>query len=143
MQVRPANFADLDQHLTHEKIDIIFAAYGFNESFAGPAGLPAFRKRLTTYTRELQSKSFNGKKGPRIVLVSPIANENIAGVQAADLNNDRIRSYLETMRAVARECGVGFVDVFSDTEAAMKDAASDLTLNGCHLNEEGKRGSGI
>jgi putative heme-binding domain-containing protein len=137
VQVRPSNFADLNQHLTHEKIDIIFAAYGFNESFAGPAGLPAFRKSLTAYTRELQSRSFNGKKGPRIVLVSPIANENIAGVQAADLNNERIRSYLETMRAVARECGVGFVDVFSDTAEAMKDPASDLTLNGCHLNEQG------
>ena len=49
IQVRPANFADLDQHLTHEKIDIIFAAYGFNESFAGQAGLAAFRECLSGY----------------------------------------------------------------------------------------------
>src|SRR5438093_2725311 len=26
---RPANFADIDQHLTHEKIDVVVAAFGF------------------------------------------------------------------------------------------------------------------
>jgi putative heme-binding domain-containing protein len=137
IQVRPANFADLDQHLTHEKIDIIFAAYGFNESFAGQAGLPAFRESLSAYIKVLQAKSFNGKTGPQIVLVSPIANENITGVPAADLNNNRIKAYLEAMRSVAKEQGVGFVDVFTDTAEAMGDPLSNLTLNGCHLNEQG------
>ena len=41
---RPANFADIEQHLTHEKADIILAAYGFNESFAGPEGLGNFKQ---------------------------------------------------------------------------------------------------
>ena len=31
LQPRPANFANLDQHLAHEKIDVIIAAFGFNE----------------------------------------------------------------------------------------------------------------
>lgn len=137
IQVRPANFADLDQHLTHEKIDVIFAAYGFNESFAGQDGLEKFRISLSGYLKSLQAKSFNGTNGPQIVLVSPIANENITGVPAADLNNKRIKLYLETMRSVAKEQGVGFVDVFADTQAAMKNPGSDLTLNGCHLTEEG------
>ena len=45
---RPANFADVEQHLTIAKADVIFAAYGFNESFAGESGLPEFRQKLTT-----------------------------------------------------------------------------------------------
>ena len=35
LQPRPANFADLEQHLTRARIDVVFAAYGFNESFDG------------------------------------------------------------------------------------------------------------
>ena len=84
---RPANFADVEQHLTITRADVIFAAYGFNESFAGESGLPEFRQKLTTYVVGLKAKACNGEGGPRIVLVSPIANENVKGVAAADRNN--------------------------------------------------------
>ena len=53
LQPRPDNFADTEQHLTHEQADVIFAAYGFNESFAGEAGLPEFKKKLTDYIANL------------------------------------------------------------------------------------------
>src|SRR5205823_8203284 len=89
VQPRPANFADTEQHLRHEQADVIFAAFGFNESFAGEVGLEAFRKALSTYVAGLKSKAFNGKSAPRVVLVSPIANENVARVAAADRNNAR------------------------------------------------------
>jgi len=95
---RPANFADVEQHLTHEKIDVILAAYGFNESFAGEAGLEAFRGQLAKFLAELKTKAYNGHSAPRVVLISPIANENIAGVAAADLNNARIQKYAAAMR---------------------------------------------
>jgi putative heme-binding domain-containing protein len=134
---RPANFADVEQHLTHEQADVIFAAFGFNESFAGEAGLEAFRRRLTEYVAGLKRKAFNGESGPRIVLVSPIANEDVPGVAAADLNNARIEKYAEVMRQVAREQQVGFVDVFRPTHEALRSLGSDLTVNGCHLTEEG------
>src|SRR5437762_3529221 len=87
---RPANFADIEQHLTHEKIDVVLAAFGFNESFAGDAGLESFRRKLSAYLASLKKKAFNGHSAPRVILVSPIANENIPGVAAADLNNDHI-----------------------------------------------------
>ncbi|MCA9270570.1 MAG: hypothetical protein KDA41_18940, partial [Planctomycetales bacterium] len=44
LQPRPENFADVEQHLLHEKADVVFVALGFNESFAGPDGLEAFRQ---------------------------------------------------------------------------------------------------
>lgn len=137
MAPRPANFADVEQHLTHEKIDVIFAAYGFNESFAGEAGLEAFRGKLTKFVAELKGKAYNGLAAPRIVLISPIANENIAGVPAADLNNGRIQKYAAVLREVAREQKVGFVDVFTATQEALRSPGSELTVNGAHLTEEG------
>ncbi len=136
---RPANFADVEQHLTIAKADVIFAAYGFNESFAGESGLPEFRQKLTTYVAGLKAKAFNGKTGPRIILVSPIANENVKGVAAADRNNKNLAAYTKVMREVAAAQKVGFADVFAPTEKAMSSGGSDLTINGCHLNDAGYR----
>ncbi len=137
IQPRPANFASTEQHLTHEKVDVIFAAYGYNESFDGAEGLPEFRSSLSRYVTKLKSRAFNGKHGPRIVLLSPIANENIANVPAGDLNNARIAEYAKVVRSVAAEQNVGYVDVFTPTLAAFESAETDLTFNGAHMLEAG------
>lgn len=137
LQPRPDNFADTFQHLTHEKADVIFAAFGFNESFAGKDGIPEFRKQLVTYLDQLKSKAFNGQSAPRIVLISPIANENLPNVPAADLNNQRLAAYTRVMRDVAAEQQVGFADVFDATAARFESLGSDHTINGVHLNEAG------
>ncbi|MCA9091282.1 MAG: hypothetical protein KDA90_21920, partial [Planctomycetaceae bacterium] len=137
LQPRPENFADVEQHLKHERADVILAAFGFNESFAGEEGLPQFREQLARYLRHLKSHAYNGTSAPRVVLVSPIANENIAAIPAADLNNARIQTYAKVMQEVAAAEGVGYVDVFTPTQQAMESLGSDLTINGAHLNEEG------
>jgi putative heme-binding domain-containing protein len=139
VQPRPANFADTEQHLTHEKADVILAAFGFNESFGGDERLESFRKSLTDYVSKMRSTAFNGRTGPRLVLVSPIANENVSEVPAADLNNARIRKYLDAMREVAARQQVGFANVFDATAFAMESPGNDLTINGVHLNEQGDR----
>ena len=139
LRPRPKNFGDLDQHLTVQQADVILAAYGFNESFAGEDGVDAFRQRLTEFVRHLRSKAYNGESGPQVVLVSPIANENVAGVPAADLNNARLELYTKIMQEVASSEGVGFANVFQGTLLAMGDASSDLTFNGVHLLEHGYR----
>ncbi|MEQ8789036.1 MAG: ThuA domain-containing protein [Pirellulaceae bacterium] len=137
LQPRPENFADVEQHLRYENVDVILAAYGFNESFAGEAGLPAFRESLAKHVASLKSKAFNGESAPQIVLLSPIANENVAGVPAADMNNERIMMYAEAVREVAAEQRVGYVDIFTITQLAMRSPGTDLTINGAHLNEAG------
>ena len=134
---RPDNFGDIDQHLTFLEADVIIAAYGFNESFAGESGLDAFQEKLTTFLETLQSKAFNGTAAPRVVLVSPIPNENVHGVAAADQNNSRIKMYTDAMHTVAEKQGVGFVDVFRPMLQHLDNPATDLTINGCHLNKEG------
>jgi putative heme-binding domain-containing protein len=139
LQPRPANFADTEQHLAHEKIDVIFAAVGFNESFAGEDAADRFRTQLITWLASLKTKAFNGESAPRIVLISPIANENVAHVPAADRNNASIRGYTDVMQNVASQEKVGFAEVFTETEAAMVSPGSDLTINGIHLNREGDK----
>ncbi|MEZ6114820.1 MAG: GDSL-type esterase/lipase family protein, partial [Pirellulaceae bacterium] len=139
LQPRPDNFADTFQHLKHERVDVIFAAFGFNESFAGPAGLVDFRQKLSTYVEQLRSQAFNGRSAPRVILVSPIANENVAGVAAADRNNARIKLYSEVMREVASTHHIGFADVYTATEQAMRSPGTDLTINGIHLTQQGDR----
>ncbi|MFN9039267.1 MAG: hypothetical protein ACK5YO_23415, partial [Planctomyces sp.] len=119
LQPRPANFADTEQHLVHEKIDVIIAAFGFNESFAGEQGLPEFQRQLSAWLQSLRSKSFNGRSAARVVLISPIACENIAGVPAADRNNGNVQLYLQAMQQEAARQQTGFVDVFTETAAAM------------------------
>ena len=137
LQPRPDNFADLQQHLNHENVDVILAAFGFNESFAGPKGAAAFEHSLRTYVDGLRTTAFNGESAPKIVLLSPIASENIQGVAAADMNNTNLNAYTEIMHRVANDLEVGFIDLFQPTQAAMRSPGNDLTINGVHLNEAG------
>jgi hypothetical protein len=134
---RPKNFGDLHQHLTAQKADVIFAAFGFNESFGGIERLPEFRARLVRFLTELKSNAYNGRTGPRIVLVSPTVNENVKGIPAAEMNNARLAAYTRAMEAVATEHKVGFANVFDATKSALDDPATDLTFNGVHLEDAG------
>ena len=139
LQPRPDNFGTMDQHLTVQKADVIFAAFGYNESFAGVDGLTEFSDKLEKFVTAMKASAYNGKTGPKIVLVSPVGNENVKGVAAADLNNSNIAAYTKAMAAVARRTRVGFVNVFNATRKAMANAKTDLTFNGAHMLENGYR----
>jgi azurin len=130
---RPENFGTLNQHLTAQQADVIFAAFGFNESFAGVDKLPEFKQRLTALVQALKTHAYNGKSGPRLVLVSPTANEDVKGVPAGTLNNARIAAYAKAMSEVAAAEKVGFADVFEEKPAAK----ANLTFNGVHFDEKG------
>ena len=45
--------------------------------------------------------------------------------------------YTDAMHTVAEKQGVGFVDVFRPMLQHLGNPATDLTINGCHLNKEG------
>ncbi|MEE2684662.1 MAG: SGNH/GDSL hydrolase family protein, partial [Planctomycetota bacterium] len=139
LQPRPDAFGSLHQHLSVQKADVILAAYGFNESFAGADGLVDFRRRLNAFLGELKSRAFNGTTAPRIVLLSPIASEDLEGVDAGSRNNNRIEMYTAVMKAVAASHQVGFVDLFSPTREAYGQSDDPLTRNGVHLNQQGYR----
>jgi lysophospholipase L1-like esterase len=141
LQPRPLNFGDAAQHLTAQKADVILAFFGLNESFAGEAGVAAFEHDLEAWVRQQRAARYNGRTAPRLVLVSPIAQERLARLVHVDVEarNRELARYTESMRALAARLEVPFVDVFTPMRKAMAAAPEPLTINGIHLNETGDR----
>ena len=123
------------------KADVIFAFFGYNESYGGDAGLPAFRKQLEDWITHTLAQKYNGKTAPRIVLFSPIAHEDLRNPDLPDgrENNARLELYTLAMSQVAAARGVRFVDLFAPTKALYASGKVPLTVNGVHLNDEGNR----
>ncbi len=61
LNVRPRsmNFGDPHSHLTHSQADVIFAFFGYNESFDGEAGLEAFGRNLAQFIAEARKHKYN------------------------------------------------------------------------------------
>ena len=75
LELRPRSqgFADHGHRLEDEKPEAVIAAFGFDESFAGPAGLPKFRADLEKFIAATTTTASNGRRPPRLVLWTPIA----------------------------------------------------------------------
>lgn len=121
--------------------DVIFAYWGFNESFKGPEGVDAFKRNLDQYLAKLQAAKYNGESAPRIVLFSPIGHENLKSPHFSDgsENNRNLSLYTAAMAEVAKARQVAFVDLFQPSQMLYQQATTPLTINGIHLNEGGDR----
>ena len=123
------------------KADVIFAFFGYNESYAGEAGLPAFKTQLDDWIAHTLAQRYNGKSAPRLVLFSPIAHENLDNPDLPDgvENNRRIELYTRAMADTAKARGVTFVDLFAPSAQLYASVPEPLTIQGIHLNSEGNR----
>jgi hypothetical protein len=99
---RALNFGTMPQHLTAAKADVIFLCLGMADSFAGAAGLADFEKNLQAVLKNYGRRKFNGTSPPRLVLVGPIAHEDLGGPfpNPAE-HNKQLRAYSEAMRKIA------------------------------------------
>ncbi len=141
---RSQEFGTRDQWLTWTQADVIFAFYGFNESFKGAEGLDKFKGDLDKFLKEMAKQNFSGKGAPRVVLFSPIANEKHRDPNFADpaANNANLQLYTVAMADVAKANDVQFVDLFTPSQDVFKEAAAkgqSLTINGLHLTEAGEK----
>lgn len=160
IRLRSQDFQDHGHTLADHQPDVILACFGFNESFAGAAGVDKFKKDLATFLADLKqlkypSQTFDrgsskpkfqdksapaGSKVPRIVLISPFANEDLRdrAIAAATMNNENLALYTAAMAEVSKANDVPFVDLFAATKAA---ASAELpnTFNGVHVTEEGEQ----
>ncbi|MDN5199949.1 ThuA domain-containing protein [Fulvivirgaceae bacterium BMA10] len=136
---RSEGFGSPDEHLTHVQADVIFAFFGFNESFEGEAGLDKFKKDLLDFIRHSKKQKYNNKNAPQIVLFSPIAHEDLKNRHLPDgnENNQRIEMYTEAMASIAVAEGVSFVNLFTLTKEMYVNNEEPLTINGIHLNAKG------
>ena len=76
-RARSENFGTPDEWLRRNQTDVVFAFFGFNESFGSYAGLEKFKKELDDWLSHLLSEKYNGRSAPRVVLFSPLANEDL------------------------------------------------------------------
>ena len=125
LRPRSAGFKDHGHTLEDEKPDVLIAAFGFNESFAGPKGLDKFKKDLDKFLDESTTTKYNGKAAPRLVLLSPIAHEDLHDPHVTDgkANNENIALYTEAMAEAAGKHKVVFVDLFAPTTDAARGQA--------------------
>ncbi len=132
------HFPTEDQWLTTLKPDVIIGFFGYNESFKGEEGLANFKGEIAAFIDHTRKQDYNGGKGTTLVLVSPIAFENLSGkydLPDGKEINANIKLYADAMAAIAKEKQVPFLDVFSVTNNWYTDNSEDLTIDGSQLSE--------
>ena len=138
VRLRSANFGSPDEWLSRTKTDVVFAFFGYNESFGE---LNHFRRNLTTFITHTQGQKYNGTSTPRLILFSPIAHENVHDRSLPDgtLSNSRLQRITSAMGEIAHAQHVPFVDLFHPTQKLFAGATKPYTINGIHLTTEGNR----
>ena len=131
----------MDEYLRHVEADVVFAMFGYNESFAGQKGANQYKSQLIQFVKNIRSIKPNGKTFPRIVLFSPIAFQDLKNrnLPRGKVHNRNLALYADAVADAARQAGVQFVDLFNPTLTLFNSAAEPLTIHGAHLNEKGNR----
>lgn len=128
-----------DQWLSRLEADVILAFFGYNESFRGPEGVENYKKELDAFVKHTLEQKYNGQHPPQLVLVSPIAFEDLSDdydLPDGKKENENLALYTEAMNEVADRNQVFFVDLFEPTKEWF-DESSQLTIDGSQLNDEG------
>jgi len=138
---RSQGHVKVEEQLTHCGADVILVFFGYNESFAGEAGVAQFKTDLAAMVTAYRNLKPNGQSEPRIVLFSPIAHEDIGDPNLPDgkANNVRLALYTAAIKEVAASTSSKFVDLFAPSQALYAATSAPMTINGVHLNEEGNR----
>lgn len=136
---RPTGFPSEESTLMDHKTDVIIACFGMGESFAGKKGLEQFKSQVKAFIASHAGRKYNGESTARLILVSPIACEDLGKLTPArDKRNQDLQSYTRAMRDVATDAGVTFVDLFEASRYLMDEPTGPkLTNNGIHLNSYG------
>lgn len=141
IKLRVDGFGSEDEWLQRAGADVVFAFVGFNESFAGPAGLDKFRQDLAKFIQHITSTNYSGRGNARLVLFSPFAFENVdpGNIRVAEERNADLKLYSQAIAEVAAAHQIPFVDLFTATLKAYEASPEPLTINGVHQNERGNR----
>ena len=141
LRPRSANYKDHGHRLEDEKPDILIATFGFNESFQGAAGLDKFKADLDKFIKTSTTTNYNGQNPPSLVILSPIAAEDLHDPHIVDgkVTNANIKLYADAMAEAAHKANVLYVDLFNTSQVAYGTVGDKgpLTINGIHLNERG------
>jgi mono/diheme cytochrome c family protein/glucose/arabinose dehydrogenase len=131
-----------DEWLTDLKADTVIAFFGYSESFDGTAGIANFKGELEAFIKHTAAQKYNGTAAPRLVLISPIAFENLSAkrdLPDGRAENANLALYTQAMEEVAKANGTEFVDVYNKTHDLYPDLKTPFTRNGFLPSDEGYR----
>ena len=127
---------------TNTKADVVFAFFGYNESYAGPAGLDAFTKQLGDWITHTLAQRYNGKtraaagavladraRGPGQSRLARREGEQPAAGALHPRDGGRRQGAQGDVRRSLR----------GERASCMRRAKAPLTMQGVHLNAEGNR----
>lgn len=140
-RARSENFGTPDDWLTRGKADVIFAFFGYNESFKGYDGIAQFKADLDAFLKANASKNYSGNGAPKVILFSPTAAEKLPDPNFPDPKaiNTNLKNYTDAMAEVAKANGVPFVDLFTISEKLYAAAKQPLTIDTVHLTADGDK----
>ena len=133
-------FESPDQWLTRHKADIIIAFFGYNESFEGQAGLENFKAELDSFVRYTRNQKYNGASAPQLVLVTPIAFQDLSSkmdLPDGKKENENLLLYAEAIKQVAGKNNIHVVDAFTPSREWFNGNKDQLTIDGAQLNSDG------
>ena len=133
-------FPTPDQWLTFTKADTILAFFGYNESFEGPKGVDNFEAELDAFVVHTLGEAYNGSAAPRLVLVSPIAYENLAkdrDLPDGTAENANLKLYSAAIQRVAGKHSLTFIDLFTPTLELYTKPGEPFTTSGFIPTEAG------
>lgn len=134
------HFETEDQWLTRLQADIILAFFGYNESFQGKQGLENYKAELDAFIKHTLSQTYNGKGPPQLVIVSPIAFEDLSDkfdLPTGKEENVNLALYTEGMKEVAAKNKIHFINAYDPSREWFASSEKPLTIDGSQLNEEG------
>ncbi|HTF20178.1 MAG TPA: PVC-type heme-binding CxxCH protein [Chryseolinea sp.] len=134
------HFDTEDQWLTRLQADIIIAFFGYNESFQGEEGLQNYKDELDAFIKYTLSQKYNGKQAPELVIISPIAFEDLSAkldLPNGQRENANLKLYADAMREIASNNKVHFVDAFTPSKEWFASDNDPLTVDGSQLTDEG------
>lgn len=139
LRPRSQDFQNHGHSIRDHRASVVMAFWGFNESFGGIDRVGRFEEQLTAWVRETKGTKSNEGQEPKIVLVSPIAFENLHDANLPDGSdaNASLEVYTATLEKVAKAEGCVFVDLFHPTLQAMEGDDQPWTINGIHQSDRG------
>ena len=129
-----------DQWLTRMETDVIITFFGYSESFNGPSGLLKYKKELQAFLDHSKTQRYNGKNAPQVVMVSPIAFQDLSAkydLPNAKKENANLLQYMLAMKEVATKNQILFIDAYTPSLQWYKQNKEPLTIDGFQLNEKG------
>jgi putative heme-binding domain-containing protein len=136
---RVDGFGTPDEWLARAQADVVFAFWGFNESFDGEAGLPGFRSELARWVEHVRGLRNAEGEPLRVVLFSsvPFADPGNPSLPDGVALDAQLARYDAVQAEVAAALGVPFVDLAGPMRTRQARGAQGLSINGVHLTEAG------